>query len=89
MLVVNYTPHTQLSAILINRKVKYNNIEFYTILISILYQFLPREWVLLGQTVEGGSTNTDFFIVIRWPPLRILMVKSVILEVATFLSNYY
>ena len=53
--------------------------DFYSILISILRRFPPGKWVPLGQTVEGGSKQSDLFIGIRWPPLLILMINAAII----------
>ena len=53
---------------------------FYSILISILRRFLPGKWVPLGQTVEDGSKNADFFTGVQWPLLHVLLIYVAIIS---------
>ena len=55
LLVVKPTLQPTPTSILSNRNSKYNNIQFYFILSSILCRFPLGKWVPLGRTMEIGS----------------------------------
>ena len=44
----------------ITERMKYNKIQFYLFLISILLLYPTGKWVLLGLMVAGGLKNADF-----------------------------
>ena len=50
--------------------------EFYLILNYILLQFPTGKWVLLGRTSEGGSRNSDFYTIVRWPLILFLLINT-------------
>ena len=74
------TIHCHPALFYIIERLKYNKMEFYSIIRSILRRFPPGKWVLLGRMVKGGSKQSEFLIFILWTLLRILVVKSSILE---------
>ena len=54
--------------------------QFYSLLTSILRRFPPGKWVPLGQTMEGGSKNAEFFTGVQWPLLHVLLINAPIIS---------
>ena len=74
-----YPTHFLLTIAVIHyRKGNYIKMDFYSILIYILHCSPPGKWVPLGQMVEGGSKNSNFFTSIQWRLLLVLLINAVI-----------
>ena len=54
--------------------------QFYSIFRYIARRFPPGKWVSLGQTVESGSKNSNFFTGVRWHLLQVLLINADIIS---------
>ena len=60
-------------------RVKYNNMELYLVLKSILCRFSPVKWLQLGRMLGGGLKNAKLSTSVLWTLIHILLINAAII----------